>query len=126
MKFAIKEGSSNDFYELYEKIREDVLNGMLVKDICAKYNISKGQWFKFRKELKKENISSLGRKKKGEGKYYYRYSPNKWVVKRHFEHGTIYYGSFPSERDCANVVAKLREHNWDKSKMGEIRNELGL
>ena len=55
--FNIVEGSSSDdFYPLYQKIKNDINNNMRVVDIRKKYKLSKSQWHKFHRALKEDNI----------------------------------------------------------------------
>ena len=69
--FTIEESDwTTTFYHTYNQIKEDVKNGLKVKEIKEKYNITNGKWISYRNELVNEGIIPKGQGKKSKPKYY--------------------------------------------------------
>lgn len=127
MNFNIVEQKSSDFFEVYETIKKDVLDGVLVSEIREKYNLGNGQWLKFRKKLVEEGLIQTQQDRIDNAKYYYFNKSKKvFCVKRRINRKHIEFFWSKSEKECQMVVDKLHEYGWDKSNMPRIKEELGL
>lgn len=127
MNFNIVEQKSSDFFEVYETIKKDVLDGVLVSEIREKYNLGNGQWLKFRKKLVEEGLIQTQQDRIDNAKYYYFNKSKKvFCVKRRINRKHIEFFWSKSEKECQMVVDKLHEYGWDKSNMPRIKKELGL
>lgn len=127
MNFNIVEQKSSDFFEVYETIKKDVLDGVLVSEIREKYNLGNGQWLKFRKKLVEEGLIQTQQDRIDNAKYYYFNKSKKvFCVKRRINRKHIEFFWSKSEKECQMVVDKLHQYGWDKSNMPRIKKELGL
>lgn len=127
MNFNIVEQKSSDFFEMYETIKKDVLDGVFVSEIREKYNLGNGQWLKFRKKLVEEGLIQSQQDRIDNAKYYYFNKSKKvFCVKRRINRKHIEFFWSKSEKECQMVVDKLHEYGWDKSNMPRIKKELGL
>ena len=122
----IIEQSSNDFFEIYEKVKSDLINGSLVKDVRAKYNISEGRWLKFRKSLIEEGIIKSEKQRIADATYTYS-KAGKWYVRKRINTTEVYFGcDYKTKSDGMMVVERLKRCGWDKSQLQSIREELGV
>ena len=100
----------------YEKIKEDYYNSdILVREIMAKYQLSKGDWKRIREQIKKEGLPlKTSYNRLGTGKYYY-YDKKRgdWKVQRHFKRKTVFFGYYSSEEEAKERVEELKRNGWD-------------
>lgn len=128
VNFNLVESHCNDSYEIYEPIKKDILDGMKVKDIKEKYNLSDGEWIKFRRELKEEGIRNPSRRKnKGNGKYYYWHkTKERYFVQRRINGKVTFFGMLRTKSECEKFIGKLNKYGWRKSNIPQIKREMGL
>ena len=116
-------------HEEYLKIKNDYVNGLLVKDLRKKYHMTSRYWQKTRKELEKETGIKRGKvsPNAGKGKYYYKNRIGKYVVTKYINDNlTQYYGTYSSQKIASKVVEELKKVDWDKSKLIDIRMKIIL
>lgn len=127
VNFTVVERSSTEIFELYDKIKQDVIDGLKIKDICEKYKITDSRWLKFRKQLIKDGLIESSSKSRKNGKfYYYNKQAKKYFVVKSINKKKIWFGAYKREEDAKSVVEKLKECDWDKSQMPKILEELGI
>lgn len=127
VKFHIVERSSTEVFGIYPKIKQDILDGVKIKNIREKYDIPTGQWAKFRKKLIEDGIIKSREQSRKDSKfYYYNSHDNRYFVVKTINKKKVWFGKYVREEDAINVVAKLKEYGWDKSKMPRILRELGI
>lgn len=121
--FNIIEGNSTlEFETNYPKIRQDVVNGMLIKDVMAKHNLTQGKWIKYRKELIREGIIKKRTFKEAKF-YYYRKDIGKYIVMKVVDGRKRFFGRYDSEKDAQKIVKELKKCNWDRNQLKEIQNK---
>lgn len=117
--FRIVENS--EFMEKEEFIK-DYLNGMTYKDLANKYDINP---ITVRNRIKSYGLP-LAKSIKIPKNYSYNKSYNLYVVTHMIGDKSHYYGRYTTEEIAKQVVKRLRECDWDKSKLSDIKKELGL
>lgn len=78
-----------------------------------------------------DNCKGRPLKKKLQPKYYYYdKKTRKFIVKKNYyinkKEVVVYYGSFKDCDVAKQVVLELKKVNWDKSKLNDIKQKLGL
>ena len=112
---------TNDFYTLYPQVKQDYINGMKVKNIRNKYNLTEGQWIAFRKELTNDGVI----KPKQSPRYYtYDKRKDRYIVQRHINGKTVRYDEYKTEKEAQQCIELLKEYHWDKSRVWEIRAKI--
>ena len=124
--FNIVEGSSSDdFYPLYQKIKNDINNNMRVVDIRKKYKLSKSQWHKFHRALKENNIFYNKDYRQRYAKYYsYNKVNKKYIIYKKINDKQIFFCSCYKEEHAQKIVQKLKACNWDKKQIPRILKEV--
>ena len=126
MSFNIVETSSTlEFETYYPQIRQDVLNGMKIKDVMAKHDLTQGKWIKYRRELMNEGIIKRRKNVLREAKHYYFHSKsNKWVVQKQMNGKKIFFGKYDTEETAQRIVKELKQCDWDKNQLQEIQKRI--
>lgn len=117
--FRIVENS--EFIEKEEFIK-DYLSGMTYNELAKKYDIN---YVTVHKRIKSYNLPSRGNMRVPRN-YSYNKSYNLYVVTHMIGGKNHYYGRYTTEEIAKQVVKRLREYDWDKSKLPDIKKELGL
>ena len=100
----------------YEEIKEDYYNSsLLVEEIKKKYQLSKGDWKRFRKQLKEEGLPlKTVRNRMGTGKYFYWCEKRgMYKVQRHFKRKTVFFGYYPTEEAAQARIDELNRNGWE-------------
>ena len=119
--FTINESDwTTTFYSTYAQIKEDVKNGLKVKEIKQKYGITDGKWISYRNELIQDGIIPKGKGKKSKPKYYTKVG-KKWIVQKTIHGSKRHFGTFYSEVEAQRCVELLKEVDWDTEQSWEIR-----
>ena len=122
--FTIEESDwTTTFYDTYNQIKEDVKNGLKVKEIKEKYNITNGKWISYRNELVNDGIIPKGQGNKRKPKYY-TLAGKKWIVQKTIQGSRKHFGTFHSELEAQRCVELLKECNWDIERSWEIRDKV--
>ena len=126
VRFNIVESrSAEHFNNIYEKVKEDIQNGMLVKDIMAKHNIGNGRWIKFRKQLIADGLLTSTQQRFDRAKYYYYNKHNDaFQVVRTIDHRKTHFTCCKTEDDAKYIVKRLNELGWDKKNIPKIKGEI--
>lgn len=117
--FRIVENS--EFMEKEEFIK-DYLDGMTYNELAKKYDRNP---ITVRKMIKSYGLPLRGNMRVPKN-YSYNKSYNLYVVTHRIGDKSHYYGRYTTEEIAKQVVKRLRECDWDKSKLPDIKKELGL
>jgi len=120
--------NAGEFYEDFidDFIRDYNKYEIPTKELCKKYSINYGQFLQIRKEaVKRGEIKENDYYSMHEPRFYY-YNTNRerWVVSRNKKGKTIWYTSFPYEKQAQVCVEELKKCNWDKTNIKEIRRKI--
>lgn len=115
----IESDYTSEFNMMYSKIKEELSNGVLVKDIKSKYGITDGAWQKYHRELVADGITKP-RKKKMKTAKYYTIRNGKYIVQKFRKNKKEYIGSFKSEYDAQKCVKLMKKCDWDFSMKDKI------
>lgn len=122
--------NGNDLEEYEEEFKKLYNDSTLpVRLIPEKLGITTGEYRRLRKTLLEKGEIKL-RRKPNKKPYSYHRTPKNYSYNR-AGHGTytiiknhVYYGTVKKEDDAVEVVRRLRECNWDKSKFKEIKKQV--
>lgn len=117
--FRIVENS--EFIEKEEFIK-DYLGGMTYNELAKKYDIN---YVTVHNRIKSYDLPLRGNMRVPRN-YSYNKSYNLYVVTHMIGGKNHYYGRYKTEEIAKQVVKRLREYDWDKSKLPDIKKELGL
>lgn len=109
---------TEEFYTKYNQIKEDYQNGMKVKDIKAKYNLTDGSWQSYRKELINDGFIELKRNCR-EPKYYTLHQ-GRFCVQKVINKRKYHIASFKTEKEAQKCVELMKQCNWNMEKRKEI------
>ena len=114
---------TKEFYTNYERIKKDYIEGMPIKDIQDKHNISKSLWRAYRRELKNDGLFLKYRRKKPR---YITYSKTdkRWRVIKSIKSRTTTYLSFREEEDALRAVELFKKYGWDMKNCERVKNEV--
>lgn len=117
--FRIVENS--EFIEKEEFIK-DYLDGMTYNELAKKYDIN---YVTVHNRIKSYDLPLRGNMRVPKNYYYSKYYKH-YIVSRKIGAKVHYYGSYKTEEIAKQVVKRLREYDWDKSKLPDIKKELEL
>ena len=133
MKFHITQGNTyEDMIDPFTRLYNDTSN--TVKDIMTELNITTNQYRRLRKYCIEENL--VNRRKKPYTKKqtykthprYYSKSRNNgkeyYFVIKTVDGERVYYGCFPTASMAECMVEKLKACDWDKNRVGELKQEV--
>lgn len=121
MNFNIVESDyTTEFYSIYNKIKKDLADGLKVKDIKKKYNLSDGSWRKYYKELVADGIFKPRKKTVKEAKFY-TYNNGRYHCQKFINGKKYHIGTFKCKNDAELAVKLMKECNWDINKIKEVR-----
>ena len=113
---------TNEFYTIYEKVKKDYLDGVPVKDIRAKHNISKSLWKTYRRELKNDGLFVRYR---GKPRYITYSKPHKrWKVIKTIKSKTYTFLTFKEEKDALRAVELFKKYGWNMKNRERVRKEV--
>ncbi len=126
MNFKIIENSPS-IWDKEEEIIKLYNQGLLIKEISEKLNVSSPALSRVLKKLKSEgkiiprDNRGKTKKKKRTPKYYHRTHPNGGfcICKKR-----VHYGYVKTARQAERFVELLKECNWDKSQCQRIKEEV--
>ena len=122
--FQIHESDwTKDFYTNYNQIKQDLSNGMKIKDIRTKYGLTKGKWGTYRKELIQEGLLKPRTKIKEDAKFYTAYR-NRFHVQKIIDGKKYHIGTFRTEAQAKYCVRLMRECDWDLNELPRIKKEI--
>ena len=113
---------TKEFYSTYNRIKQDILNGVKVKEIKNKYELSDGKWGAYRKELIKDGLIKT-RKQQKNGKYYTCYR-NRFHVQKVIDYKKYHIGTFETEAQAKLCVKLMQECNWDITKIPAVKQQV--
>lgn len=122
----IETDSTKEFNEIYSKIKEDLSQGLLVKEIQAKYGLTHGTWRKFYKQLVNDGLKNP-RKRSSYSPRYYTINKGYYIVQKFYGSTKHHIGSFKCEYDAKKCVELMKAYDWDltmKEKIvGKVKQE---
>ena len=124
MEFRIVESDyTKEFYSMYGKIKKDLANGLKVKEIKQRYDLTDGAWRKYQKELVADGLFQPRQRSQKEAKFYTtnhgRYIVQKWKKDR-----KKHIGTFKCETDAQKCVQLMKDCNWDLEQKTRIVNQV--
>ena len=124
MNFNIVESdSTKEFNEMYEQIKVDLDNGLLVREIMEKHGLSHGKWRKYYKQLVQDGLKEPKKREQYAPKYYC-LNKNRYVVQKFYDKKKYHIGSFKNESDAQKCVRLMKECDWDLTQRERIINEI--
>ena len=130
--FNIVEGD-----DLFENVKQgfltDYQDGVKAKDIIRKYDLTQSQYQNFRRrlvrsgEITTSRNPNAGQKKtpaKGSKKNPRNYYYNRWINRIVVIYADTYYACFRKEKQAVRFVELMREHDWDKEKVAELKRRV--
>ena len=114
---------TKEFYSIYENVKQDILNGVKVKDIKVKYEISNGGWGSYRKELIKDGILKSTKQKQKESKYY-TYYRNRFHVQKVINMKKYHIGTFKTEAQAKLCVRLMQDCDWDVNHIEQVKAQV--
>lgn len=114
---------TKDFYSTYKHIKQDIKNGVKIKDIKKKYGLSDGGWRAYRKELILDGIIKSRETERKEAKYYTAYN-NKFHVQKIIHRKKYHIGTFNTEHQAKLCVKLMQECNWDISQIEQVKSKV--
>ena len=122
MNFRIVESDyTKDFYSMYTKIKKDLANGLKVKEIKTKYNLTDGKWRKYQKELVAEGLFKPRKRSQKEAKFY-THNHGNYVVQKWKRDTKKHIGTFKCEADAQRCVQLMKDCNWDLEQKTRVVN----
>lgn len=133
MKFHITQGNTyEDMIDPFTRLYNDTSN--TVKDIMTELNITTNQYRRLRKYCIEENLVNRRKKPytkkqtyKTHPKYYSKSRNNGkeyYFVIKTVDGERVYYGCFPTASMAECMVEKLKACDWDKNRVGELKQEV--
>lgn len=133
MKFHITQGNTyEDMIDPFTRLYNDTSN--TVKDIMTELNITTNQYRRLRKYCIEENLINRRKKPytkkqtyKTHPKYYSKSRNNGkeyYFVIKTVDGERVYYGCFPTASMAECMVEKLKACDWDKNRVGELKQEV--
>lgn len=122
--FTIHESNwTEEFYSIYEDVKQDILNGMKVKDIQDKYDISGGRWGTYRKELIQDGIIQPRKQGERDCKYYTHYR-NRFHVQKVIDGVKHHVGTFKTEQQAKRCVQLMINCDWDVKQIPKVKEQV--
>ena len=127
MEFNLIEGTERES-QMYEAFKQDYIeNKLSLKEIQRKYDIGATKCSRLSRKVREET-DYVGRA--NDHKYYRSYTTQTgeehFIVLKYANEKYQYYGTYQNEKDVQRIVEKLRECNWDKSRIEEIEKTLNI
>lgn len=96
-----------------KELTNDLKKGMSLTDALNKHKV-----------CLKDIFENMGHERNSETCENLSYQKGKWVLSKVINGKREYYGTFRNKEDGIAVREKLKEYNWDKSKLPQIHKEL--
>ena len=133
MNFHITQGNTyEELIDPFTRLYNDTSN--TVKDIMTELNITTNQYRRLRKYCIEENLINRRKKPytkkqtyKTHPKYYSKSRNNGkeyYFVIKTVDGERVYYGCFPTASMAECMVEKLKACDWDKNRVGELKQEV--
>ena len=133
MNFHITQGNTyEELIDPFTRLYNDTSN--TVKDIMTELNITTNQYRRLRKYCIEENLVNRRKKPytkkqtyKTHPKYYSKSRNNGkeyYFVIKTVDGERVYYGCFPTASMAECMVEKLKACDWDKNRVGELKQEV--